>query len=1043
MKTFRLFLLLVPVFLIAGTAGTQVADTDGWGGITNLSDDGITQYMGYGYQHTIATDTGGNVHVVWYDDRTGTNQVYYRKWSKQSGSWGAVVQVTNQAQAVYRPAVACDYSGNVHVVWYHSSGTGTYGVWYKKWSVATETWGDSLQLYYPGGNYLNYYPSIVCRPGGDNVHVVWYGRDASSPTYFRIRHIEYTPGVGWGSITTVDQSPSDSNENASVAVDRSDSVYVVWRRKVSGYPQIFYRWRTGTGVWRNIEQVSNVNPNAAMFAPAVSVDTAGTAVHVVWNGDIPGNANDRIFYRVRTASGWSSTEIVSTYGDGSQYDPVVVAAPDGAAHFVWRGYTDVSASRQEVLYRQKRAGAWSEVMQLTNRSSGSNVLTPALAVGEYDDLHIAWYDNTDGDNDVYYIRGQLVDAGISDILYPSGTIPRASVVVPTVIGRNFGNYTTDLRVFCFLVTPGGNRVYTESLGITALAPQAETTLIFPVFTTNEAGVWTVRCSTVAVMDKNQTNDWREGIFFVVNTNIEMFQIQAPAGTVDSGTVVTPRGRWWNRGREAVGFTAYFKLFNPAGSVVYSESAVIANLADNRDTIINFSPYTFLTPGTWRARCSTFCINDTFPGDDVRSVEFVVRSIPHWPYGWHEVKPVPLLPSNKGVGDGGWITQMRIAGVRYLFALKGNKVGDFYIYNPIADTWHQLSSMPLGREGRYPRRASVGVAGGDYIYATKGNNTLGFWRYNVELNLWEQLIDVPLGSSGKRVKAGTDMLYIKRPRTDTGYVYLLKGYTDEFYRFNTISNSWETLAPAPLTLTGRRWDRGSWLAYQARPGQGEFYIYAHKGKYHELWKYDVLADTWFTTQLRGMPFIGRLGKAKKCKDGSAGTWYNDAIYALKGGNTCEFWRYDALGDSWVEMDTIPSVGSTGRKKRVKGGGDIVFYEDGVFFALKGNKTPELWCYVVADTDFAGSPSRTSVMATTQDEENRWLLIPNPLIGRNLLVIETKGTLKADIFDITGRKVLTQWVGVNRNVLNLSGLKAGVYLLRLTGDGISGTRKLIVE
>ncbi|GEM_PF-2002166 len=1025
--------------------GGTVAHQDGWGGIVNLSDDGVAQYMGYGYQWTVATDTAGNVHLVWYDNRTGRNQVYYRKWSKSSGTWGPITQITNQLNPVYRPAVACDYSGNVHVVWYHSS-SGVYGIWYKRWNVNTGSWEDSVWLYNPGGNYLNYYPSIACRPGGDNVHIVWYGRDAANPTYYRVRHIEYTPGSGWDPVTIVDTMPAGMTEVASVAVDRWDSVYVVWRTQVSGYYQVFYRWRNGNGVWRSIEQVSDVNPNVHMYACAAAVDSMGSTVHVVWNGDIPGSSNDRIFYRSRTGSGWNNTEIVSTYENGVQYDPVVDVDQDGGVHIVWRGFTAVSTQRMEVLYRWKRDGEWGNVWQLTNRSSGSNVLLPCLDCDRFDDLHIVWYDDSDGDNDVYYIRGELVDAGVAQIITPTGSVPPGASVTPVVKWHNFSFFNqVDFWTFCFLFSPSGSQVYAESIYITALPVNTETTVYFPGFTVNSTGTWTVRCSTSAAMDKDNGNDVREANFEIYSTDIQMFQIQAPSGTVDTGTVVTPRARWWNRSTNQADFVAYFQLFNASGNRVYFESLVVNGLQGHRDTILYF-PATRISgaPGLWRARCSTFCLSDTSPENDTLSVNFTVRALPNWPYGWKEVRSMPLSPSNKGPGDGAWLTQKKVSGNRYIYALKGNKTGDFYLYDPIGDTWRQLKPMPLGSDGKPPRRGSVGVAGGDYIYATNGNNTLGFWRYSLVRDTWEQLKDIP-SNSGKRVKAGTDMVYIKRPQTDTGYVYLLKGYTDEFYRYNTISGEWDTLAPAPLTVSGRRWDRGSWIVY-SKVGQN-YYIYAHKAKIHELWKYDVLGDSWFSQQLNGMPYQSRLtGRFKKSRDGSAGAWYDGAIYALKGGNTCEFWRYDAGDDYWDELDTIPQAGFAGRRRRVKGGGDIVLYEDGAFFALKGGKSPELWRYLLVDTVFTGSLKGSNAMTNSASEVNcpDIVIFPNPLVGRLMhLQLNVFQSALVKVYDVTGRAVLSKVVAGRDAVINLEGFSAGVYIVEAALGNKTAAIKVVLK
>lgn len=1044
-KSVLAVLLVLGLSFAMGSGSDVTLPQDGWNGIVNLSDDAVAQYMGYGYQHTVATDTGGNVHIVWYDNRTGTNQVFYRKWSRSTGAWGPVVQVTNQTAPVYRPAVGCDHSGNVHIVWYHST-SGYYGIWYRKWNITTGTWEDSIRLHDPGGSYMNYYPSIACRPEGDNVHVVWYGRDASNPSNYRIKHIEYTPGSGWSAVTIIDSTPSGTTEGASVAVDKWDSVFVVWRTQVSGNYQVFYRWRNGSGSWRSIEQVSNVNPNAPMYACAVAVDTSGSRVHVVWNGDIPGNSNDRIFYRSKTAAGWDTTEIVSTYGDGSQYDPILTVGSDGGIHVVWRGYTEISTVRQEIIYRAKRNGVWGEAVQLTNRNAGGNVLAPAIAGGRFDDIHIAWYDNSDGDNDVYYLRGELVDPGVRQVISPAGGLPPGTEVMPTAVWRNYSAYNqTDLRAFCFLINPGGLRVYSESVDVANLEPGEEDTIVFPGFIVNNTGIWTVRCSTSAVLDNNSANDVAESVFTVYTSDIQMFQIQAPNGTVDTGTVVVPRGRWWNRSENPASFVAYFQLFNPSGMPVYFESLAVSNLAGHKDTIIDFPSYRIPgVPGVWQARCSTACPSDTFAENDTLSISFTVRAMPLWPYGWKEVKSMPLAPSNKAPGDGAWLTQLRYGDNRYIFALKGNKTGDFYLYDPIADTWHQLQSMPLGVELKPPRRGSAGVAGGDYVYATKGNNTLGFWRYDVERDSWEQLTDVPIGS-GKRVSKGTDLVYVKRPHVDTGYVYLLKGYTDEFYRYNTITGQWDTMAPAPLTLTGKRWDRGSWLVYR-REGQN-YYIYAHKSKTHEMWKYDVLGDSWFSNQLKSMPYTSRLtGRSKKAKDGSAAAYYDDAIYALKGGNTCEFWRYDVTGDSWVELDTVPSVGSLGKRKRVKGGGDIVMYQDGAFFALKGGKSPEMWRYYLADTMFIPHPQRFEVMDNTMQTSVPEVLIlsPNPLFHRFLsLQLSRSERAQVRIYDIAGRNVYSSIITGRTGVLPLTGLNSGVYLVKVITEKQAITRKLVLK
>lgn len=297
--------------------------------------------------------------------------------------------------------------------------------------------------------------------------------------------------------------------------------------------------------------------------------------------------------------------------------------------------------------------------------------------------------------------------------------------------------------------------------------------------------------------------------------------------------------------------------------------------------------------------------------------------------WVEGEPIPGL-----VKEGGWLTYNSDNGL--IYAARGYKSGDFYCYDPSANEWTRLNSWPLGGEGRLPYRGSAGCYGGGYIWAVKGNNTRGFWRYSVTHNTWQQLESIPRGNSGRNPKGGTDVVYVVL--NDTGYVYLLKGYKQDFMRYNTISGRWQQLPNAPDGVKPK-WDRGSWLVYD-----GVNTLYAHKAKYHELWTFDLTTGQWDTIPLQGMPFIsGITGRSKKSKDGGSAAYYNGFIYALKGGNTCQFWRYDIANNSWIELDPMPEFGSSGRVKRVRGGGNITC-ANGMFYAFKGGKTAEFWRYL---------------------------------------------------------------------------------------------------
>ncbi|MEO0080471.1 MAG: T9SS type A sorting domain-containing protein, partial [candidate division WOR-3 bacterium] len=370
----------------------------------------------------------------------------------------------------------------------------------------------------------------------------------------------------------------------------------------------------------------------------------------------------------------------------------------------------------------------------------------------------------------------------------------------------------------------------------------------------------------------------------------------------------------------------------------------------------------------------------------------------------------------------------------------NKVGDFYRYDPAGDSWQTLALWKGGIENKGPAKGSVGVADGHgRVYAVKGNNTLGFWCYFSDGDSWHQLPDVPLGITRKKVKGGSDLVYLEE--NGLPYVYLLKGYKNEFFRFNIAADSWERLAEAPEGVYPK-WDKGSWLVYD-----GLRYIYAHKAKVHEFWRFDCWSASWDTHQLKGMPFLSRTGKTKRSKDGSSGAWNEGFIYALKGGNTCEFYKYDVAGDSWTELDTMPSVGSTGKKKRVKAGGDLVAAGPGLFYALKGNKTREFWYYYEPKVDAPLWWDNGGVAALASS--TRWLaLAPNPAKERVQLEFGTAVTQSARVrvYDISGALVIERrFAGgeLGTRSLELKGLAEGVYLVRMEGSGLAAVQKLVIQ
>ncbi len=633
------------------------------------------------------------------------------------------------------------------------------------------------------------------------------------------------------------------------------------------------------------------------------------------------------------------------------------------------------------------------------------------------------------------------DVGATVFLSPPAVVDSGATVTPACSVYNYGSSTETYQVRCRI---GGS--YNTQQWVNAHAPGTYEYVEFTPWLVTTTGTFAVSCSTELAGDFDENNDRVQDSTTVRSDDVGVLSVTTPNGQYHPGTVITPNATWRNYGTSPASFEAWMILENTAHGRVYAQVRYVLGLGPGANATVSTFPTCSLdVPGIWSVRCSTYMVGDQNPGNDVFDGTFAVR--PTWTWGWTEMTSMPATPSGKAAKRGAWLAHTEGAGTFY--AAKGYKTRDFYSYSVGSNAWAQLVGIPYRAHPRWsnkaPGRGSKGICDGTgYIYATQGNNSLGWWRYDISADTWEVLEDVPLGTTRKKVKGGTDLVYLVR--NDTGYVYLLKGYKTEFYRYNTLSNSWEDLANAP-TGSRAKWDKGSWLCVE---GPDAPVIYGHKAKYNELYAYYVAVDTWSSdTTLTGMPFIGATGRRKKSKDGACAAWMSGDIYALKGGNTQELWRYRVGLDHWEELDTMPALGSTGRKKRVKYGGDILAHQ-GALFALKGNKTLEFWRYVEPLVYDVPTPTRGGVAAGTVRGNRLALDVrPNPLTGDFATVrysLPSPGPVQLTLYDVAGRPVgrhTAVFTGTGSLQIPVRGLSAGVYVLRVDAADCTRTCKLVVE
>ncbi len=381
-----------------------------WDSLVRLTGDGANQLLGQGHQRSIAVDLQRNVHVAWLDDRVPLAQVWHRRFDAAAGRWLPETALTARPANCARPSVACDAAGNVHLAW-HSAAHPDYGIWYKRFDAAAGRWQPETLLVTGSLERTRLFPAVACRPGGREVHIVWYGTPDTGIGQ-AVFHIEHRPDSGWGRLTQLTQSRA-SREMAAIAVAGDNTVSVVWSGTdfATERSQIACIRRV-SGVWGAVERVSNLGYDLTQSEPALAVEPGTGVLHAVWKGVVQGSAWLRVFYCRRAPGGWGIVTTVQPRGEYSQARPTVAWRATGQVSVAWCAADDASPSASQVQFSERdTAGLWSPAERLTAFASGT-VDHPSIAADRWGRLHVAFQGAPGGQHDVYYRLGVPAGAGL-------------------------------------------------------------------------------------------------------------------------------------------------------------------------------------------------------------------------------------------------------------------------------------------------------------------------------------------------------------------------------------------------------------------------------------------------------------------------------------------------------------------------------------------------------------------------------------------------------------------------------------------------------
>lgn len=359
----------------------------GWGPDVRLTNDPAESYT-----CNVAVN-GDTVHVVWYDNRDGNTEIYCKHSTDGGTTWGPDTRLTNNSAESICPRVAVA-GNNVHVAW-RDNRDGNNEIYYKRSTDGGTTWGADTRL--TNGAVIPERGPVIAV-SGNNIHIVWNDVRHGNPNWEIYYKRSTDNGSTWDTDTRLTNHPGPSF--APYIAVSGNNIHVTWWdiQGTSAY-ETFYKRSTDNGsTWSSDTRLT---PNDGARSDCPFIASSGNDVYVVWHDARFGySGEEEVYYTHSGDNGvtWDAETRLTNAPARSEYPRIAVSGAN--LHVVWR---DTRDGNYENYYKESidNGLTWGPDIRLTDNPSTSFGLYIAVSV---DKVHTVWYDDRDGNWEIYYKR---------------------------------------------------------------------------------------------------------------------------------------------------------------------------------------------------------------------------------------------------------------------------------------------------------------------------------------------------------------------------------------------------------------------------------------------------------------------------------------------------------------------------------------------------------------------------------------------------------------------------------------------------------------
>ncbi|MDQ3869470.1 MAG: glycoside hydrolase [Thermoproteota archaeon] len=348
------------------------------------------------------TAVGSNIYVVWRDNSSGKDQIYFKRSSDSGNSFYPTEDLSKNNGSSTNPQITA-IGDNVYTVWSDTT-TGNGDIYFKSSADNGTSFASSKNL----SRNLNgtaHFPQL--KAIGNNVYVVWQDE---TPERGGIRFRASNDNGNNFSITRVLSQKNDVNANSPQLAVSKNTVYIVWEdnsRSGNGTSSknfdLLFRVSTNGGSNFTNTKVLTKNPGDS-FDPQITI--SGDNMYAVWEDNTAGEGtslNWKVRFRAVLYNGANTTDTkILSENTGEVADDPQIAASGNKLYVVWSDlYQRMYPGMFDVFFTFSNDEG-RNFSQPVNLSSNQGSSTLPRIVTSQDNVYIVWSDTTTGNGDIYF-----------------------------------------------------------------------------------------------------------------------------------------------------------------------------------------------------------------------------------------------------------------------------------------------------------------------------------------------------------------------------------------------------------------------------------------------------------------------------------------------------------------------------------------------------------------------------------------------------------------------------------------------------------------